>query len=518
MAELKRLTKERYDAICLYRWVREYAPVLCIWLGPFNPQVVLTDPRKAKAIVGAKGPLVQTLPEYYKIILHNDTHYTVSTQIQSKNKMYRFLHPWLGTGLLTSDGDKWKSRRKLLTKSFHFDILRQYHEIFVQEAKNLIAKLAMQPTGKSFHIYPFVTRATLDMIMLCAMGTSIAEREGETDVDTDEKHPYIQSVYRHAEETWKRIVLPFLHPDWIYFNLWPNSARKDCQIMHNHTDAVINERKAQIEKMRLENENRSKSEATELTPEHFLDVLLMATDDKGRAALSPAEVREEVDTFMFEGHDTTAAAISWTIYFLGCYPEVQRRLQEEIDAVLGRDETPSPEKFKPTQMPYLHAVVKESLRILPPVPFFSRHATEEVHVENYTIPAGTDITMLPVVFHTLESIWGDDSPNFRPERWLKKSEKGTWKFVPPTKDAQGEKWCSFNMMPFSAGSRNCIGQNFALLETKVTLAMLYRKFSTVTPKEQVVRAQLSLILRPKNGKLLVQLREREMDLSTLTLQ
>jgi cytochrome P450 family 4 subfamily V len=204
----------------------------------------------------------------------------------------------------------------------------------------------------------------------------------------------------------------------------------------------------------------------------------------GSAAITDAEVQEEVDTFMFEGHDTTAVSLAWTLYCLGRSVHSQLQLQRELDAVMGRRTVPEPDDIE--RMPYLHACISESLRLYPPVPMFSRTTTEPMSVGNVSIPSGMDVSISPWLLHRDAAVWPQPD-EFVPERWL-------------GDDGCGRKVHHFSYMPFAQGPRNCIGRMFALNEEKVLLATIVKQFTIAALHNlDEVLPSPEIILRPKSG-------------------
>nr|XP_009924714.1 PREDICTED: cytochrome P450 4V2 [Haliaeetus albicilla] len=214
----------------------------------------------------------------------------------------------------------------------------------------------------------------------------------------------------------------------------------------------------------------------------FLDMLLSATDDEGNK-LSYRDIREEVDTFMFEGHDTTAAAMNWALYLLGHNPEAQKKVHRELDEVFGNTERPvTIDDLK--KLRYLECVVKEALRLFPSVPMFARALREDCCIKGYQVPKGTNVLVITYALHRDPESFPDPA-EFRPERFFPENCKGRHPYA---------------YVPFSAGPRNCIGQRFAQMEEKALLALILRHFwvdSCQKPEELGTTGEL--ILRPNNG-------------------
>jgi cytochrome P450 len=219
-------------------------------------------------------------------------------------------------------------------------------------------------------------------------------------------------------------------------------------------------------------------------PKHldFLDLLLATVDEATNQPLEDLEIRNEVDTFMFEGHDTTAAGLCWAIYNFGKYPEALQRAHAEIDHVLGAKSAPSYEDL--SKFDYLERCIKETLRLFPPVPFYMRQVPEPTQLGPYLVAANTEVFISPYNVHRNPQYWSEPVEAFDPDR-----------FIP----AQSSARDPFAYIPFSAGNRNCIGQHFALNEEKTVLALWLRRFvPRVDPAHPVHMVPL-VILKPEQG-------------------
>lgn len=234
-------------------------------------------------------------------------------------------------------------------------------------------------------------------------------------------------------------------------------------------------------------------------PKAFLDLLLDKLNSSGAQTLTDEEIREEVDTFMFEGHDTTAMALSWALFLLGHHLDIQRRLQEEVDQYFdnnstasGRDEQVQLDDIK--KLKYLDCVVKEALRLCPSVPFIGRQTTKDMDIQGYDVPAGSVIFVLIYQLHRNKEIFPEPE-RFNPDRFL---------------DVHTNRRHPFAYVPFSAGPRNCIGQKFAKAEMKTILLHLMRNFTfeSVTDLDKA-KVQMEMVLRPKNAlEMRISLRKR----------
>lgn len=324
---------------------------------------------------------------------HSDTETVLSSQkLIRKSELYKFLIPWLGDGLLLSTGQKWFNKRKILTPAFHFKILEQFVEVFDKQGTVLVQRLKEQATGKLVNIYPFVTLAALDIIcgrilyyfpeylfmIFCyfletAMGTSI-----NAQTDTDSK--YVRAVTELSYLLAGRFMKVWQRSDFL-FNLSADRKRQDkvIKVLHDFTTSIIRSRREELLAGKIDTNDTVDEEGVGTRKKMaFLDVLLQASID-GRP-LTDKEIQEEVDTFMFEGHDTTTIAITFTLMLLAKHPDIQEKVYQEVTEIIGKDLN-APTTYRNLQdMKYLELVIKESLRLYPPVPIIGRKFTEKTEI------------------------------------------------------------------------------------------------------------------------------------------
>ncbi|XP_060037394.1 leukotriene-B4 omega-hydroxylase 3 [Erinaceus europaeus] len=203
-----------------------------------------------------------------------------------------------------------------------------------------------------------------------------------------------------------------------------------------------------------------------------------------REQLSDEDIRAETDTFMFEGHDTTASGLSWALYNLAQHPEYQERCRQEVQALLRGRETPDLQWEDLSQLPFLSMCIRESLRLHPPVTAISRCCTQDVTLpDGRVIPKGNICVISIFGLHHNPSVWPD------PEVY------NPFRFDP--QDTQKVSPLAF--VPFSAGPRNCIGQTFAMTEMKVALALSLLRFRLRPDPTRETRRSPELILRAQGG-------------------
>ena len=419
------------------------------WLGPFLPMIFITHSDPA-------GKLLK-LPK--------------------ERQIYSYLLPWLGEGLLIAEGKKWQRNRHLLTPAFHYEILKAYVPVVNSCLEIFIKKwTAAANDGEPVYVFKDVGKLSLDIIMRCAFST-------ESNCQHSKEHPYINTVSNILHLADNRFFNILYRSDLIYY-LTPEGRRfkQACQEAHNFTESVIRERKKALG---LENElNKDGEDVLKRAREtrkylDFLDILLVARDED-RKGLTDLEIRNEADTFMFEGHDTTTSGMSWTLYCLAKHPEHQDKIREEVQNVLMGREWFEYDDLK--ELKYTQWCIKEAMRLYPPVFMFIRTTTEDTEIESHVIPKGITITMSVIQIHRHPDLW--ENPN----------EYNPLNFHP----SKAEGRDPYAYIPFSAGYRNCIGQNFALNEMKMVIASIIYRFQVILDEEHEVEMLPKTILHAKN--------------------
>lgn len=428
-------------------WTAKYPKIFVLWFGPFDPKVVLNHPDTIKKVLKTADP-----------------------KPVGFGQAYRYGLPWLGEGLLIAGGAKWKRSRRLLTPAFHFDILKPYVKIYKSCADILARNIEISgEKNESVEIVSLVSACTLDIILLCAFSykTDCQNICGTT-------HPYIKAVNEIAA-TWNhRNRTPWLYPDLIFYRTTEGKSFKaKCDYVHQVAEDVIDKRRNTLESQDISSQRYL----------DFLDILLTAKDEDGKG-MSKEDIRSEVDTFMFEGHDTTASAISWILYSLAENPEYQRKCQEEIDKVISETKSGQLEWKDLGRLEYLTQCIKEGMRLHSPVPGIMREIQAPIKVEDLEIPAKANVMISINSLHHNPTVWGEDHDQFKPERF---SPENT------------EERDSFAFCPFSAGPRNCIGQSFAMSEERTVLATLLQKFTFSVDKTHKVEKQISAVMRARDG-------------------
>ncbi|XP_052771346.1 cytochrome P450 4F4-like isoform X2 [Mya arenaria] len=396
--------------------------VYCLWIGP-TPVVGVRHPDTFRQLIGQE-------------------HRKARGRIDG----YRLLQEWMGEGLLMSEGRKWERSRKLLTPAFHFSILSGYVDVMNRASDTFQEKVLDQMSeSDSMDIYPLACRATLDTMMKCSLSFDGCMQSTEND-------DYVQAVQRMSTLLWNRMLNPFI-PAWLY-KLTPEGREwsRLIKLLQTFTGNIIESRRQLLKEHPLEVGQSDRKRRLD-----FLDILLTATDDQGRG-LDRQEIQDEVDTFTFEGHDTTGSALGWAIYALGQNPEIQGKVYKEVITVLEDRTHVKLEDIR--SFTYLSQYIKEVMRVYSPVPMIARRSAKTLVLDGFEIPPGIRIDINIHATHHNPAVW-DKPEEFNPDRYgaVNKDENDTFGFI-----------------PFSAGSRNCIGQVFALNELKICLAKFVKRF------------------------------------------
>ncbi|XP_053441875.1 cytochrome P450 4F3 [Nycticebus coucang] len=387
---------------------------------------------------------------------------------------YSFLKPWLGDGLLLSAGDKWSRHRRMLTPAFHFNILKPYMKIFNESANIMHAKwqCLVSEGSTCLDMFEHVSLMTLDSLQKCVFSFDSNCQEKPSD--------YIAAILELSTLVAERHQQILLHIDFLYYLTSEGRRfRKACRLVHDFTDAVIQERRRTLPSQGVDDFLKAKAKTKTLD---FIDVLLLSKDEDGKQ-LSDEDIRAEADTFMFEGHDTTASGLSWVLYHLAKHPEYQQRCRQEVQKLLRDREPKEIEWDDLAQLPFLTMCIKESLRLHPPVPLVSRHCTQDIELpDGRVIPKGVICLISIFGTHHNPAVWPDpevyNPSRFNPENTKERSPLA--------------------FIPFSAGPRNCIGQTFAMTEMKVVLALTLLRYRLLCDHTEP-RRKPELVLRAEGG-------------------
>lgn len=382
-----------------------------------------------------------------------------------KNELQlRLLRPALGVGLVTANGDAWRRQRQMLAPFFsppRMNALAAAQDAAAAQSAARIAAVAQAANGdRTLDIADEMGRLTLEILEHTLFSAGL---------------DYVPSMFQKTVAQYLETLgrLDYLDligmPDWL--PRWNRfKGRRTLRFAAQVVDGMIDARRRMLD-------------SGESAPPDLLTHLLSARDPAGEA-LSTREVHDNIVTFIGAGHETSANALTWTLYLLSQSPHWRARVEAEID-------TYAHEGPHFADLPLVRAVIEETLRLYPPIPMMSRIAREADAVSGVSIPAGTIVTVAPYVLHRHETLWRE--PNrFDPARFL---------------GEQRAQIARHAWLPFGAGGRTCIGMGFAMSEMIVVLRHLLRRFRFDLAPGHPVTPQVRVTMRPQYGmKMRVRLR------------
>ncbi|MFD8244970.1 cytochrome P450 [Nocardia sp. NPDC059691] len=380
-----------------------------------------------------------------------------------KGVSYRSLNHLLGPGLLTSGGELWKRQRALIKPAFTRRHVESEIPLMVECGQRMRTRLdARAADGAAFDLVPELMGFAADVVCRAVLG---ADLDGVLPQIEDDVRQGVSWVMRHMAAP---IQLPPRLPTPGNRRLWAVRRR-----LHHVVDEVIGRHR------------RTDDDAGSL-----LARLLTARDDAGHA-MDDAQLRHEVLTFLLAGHETTGAALAWTIYELGRNPVVLDRVRAEIDALPDAPDDPDAVRAALPRLEYTGRVIDEAMRLHPPAWAFSRTALEPDHFDRFDLRPGAIVVISPFVNHRLPRFW--DAPlTFDPDRFTKERNRAR----PP-----------FRYFPFGWGAHLCVGQQMALIEIRVGLAMVLSRYDIELVNGMRVREHPEISNTP--DPVLVRLTRRE---------
>jgi cytochrome P450 len=369
----------------------------------------------------------------------------------------RVLAPGLGNGLLTAEGEEWRLQRRTLAPLFSPRRVAGFVPPMIEAAERLVRRWRRRSEGRTLDVALEMTRVTL-AVLERTIFTSGLKRDPDA---------LGRAITRYFEAIGPLDPLDvFGMPGWL-----PRIGRLRARPALRFFDEIVGE---------LIDTRRDLLARGEPAPNDILTLLLQAADPDTGRGLTDVEVRANIVTFIGAGHETTANALSWSLFLLSQAHAARERIEAEVDAAIGEGPL-SPEMLP--RLVFSRAVVEEALRLYPPVPYMSRAALAQDRIGNLKIPKGSIVTIAPYVLHRHRRLW-DEPDAFLPER-----------FLPERREAIDR----FAYLPFGAGPRVCIGAAFALQEAVVVLASVVRaaRFDLVEGHEVMPIHRVTL--RPGGG-------------------
>ncbi|MDY6765126.1 MAG: cytochrome P450, partial [Halobacteria archaeon] len=390
--------------------------------------------------IGRSQTYMITNPGDIKKVLVKDDHKFVKPEFQDYA-----LSELLGNGLVLSEDEFWRSQRRLMQPAFSMEKIAEYSDTMADYTERMAA--GWDP-GEIRDVHSEMARLTVRIIVRSMFGTELG----------DERTEKVQEALEPIGQRFEPDIRRFLLPDWVRTQEDVNYDR--CvSTLDRILDEIVDARR------------ESKEERTDL-----LSMLLKAQSE-GR--LNSRQVRDELMTILLAGHDTTALALTYTWYLLSQHPGIEERLLDELSGVLD-GETPT---FKDLhELEYTERVLKEAMRLYPPVYAMFREARFGIKLGGYRIERGSVIMLPQWVVHR-DSRYYENPESFDPDRWA------------PERENERPRYSYF---PFGAGPRHCIGKQFAMVEAKIILATIAQKYRLELVSDGPLDLRGSITMHPRN--------------------
>jgi cytochrome P450 len=358
---------------------------------------------------------------------------------------YEMLRLVLGNGLVTSEGDFWKRQRRIAQPAFHRERLGGFGDVMVRAATEMMDRWV---PGEPLDFAAEMMRCTLRIVGETLLSTDVT-REAE----------HVGAALTEAlEHLIHRTLHPFSAPEWV-----PTSQNRAFKRALQELDRVV---------LGVIATRRAGGGARD----DLLAMLMESKDPETGEGMTDAQLRDEVMTIFLAGHETTANALSWAAMLVAKAPHVEARLLEEL-AQVG-----APSMATLPRLTYAHDVVREAMRLYPPVWTLGRRVVEDDLVDGWLLPKGALVFVSPWALHRHPEYWPRPR-EFEPSRWA----------VEDPRRQQGA------YLPFSMGQRKCIGDTFAMVEAQLILVTVLRRFHLELVPGQTFEPEPVITLRPRGG-------------------
>ena len=388
-------------------------------------------------------------PDHVKQVLH-DHH----RNYDKPSAMFGSLFPFFGNGLFTSNGESWLHQRRLMQPSFHHKRLAHFGTVMTD------ATLAMLERWQNAGSHPLDIETEMTRLTLRIAGLTLFNLDLSSDVDMV-GHTFTTMLPQLTHY----FLVPF-PPLWV-----PTPRNRRLQAGLETLNQVVYDMIDQ----RRQHLADSPGETGDL-----LSMLLLARDEETGKGMNDPQVRDEVMTLLLGGHETTSAALTWTWYLLSEHPEVESRLHDEVDRVLG-GQVPTVDHLG--DLPYTRNVIQEAMRLYPPAFFIMRHAIADDEIGGYRVAANSLIFLMAHMVHRHPAFW-EEPERFDPDRFT------------PERSAHRPRYA---YIPFGGGPRLCIGNSLAMMEAQLVLATVAQRYSLHLVPGHPVELKVSVATRPRHG-------------------
>lgn len=395
---------------------KQYGDIFTVKFASFPTQIIISNPQAIQQI------------------------FTADQKLFESGSANQIIHPLVGANsLLLLEGDRHMQQRKLLVPPFHGERMRAYGQVISNITEQVISQWKI---GESY-----IARSTMQEISLnVILRTIFGLKEGE-------RYQQIRQILTNMLDSFNSplksmpLFMKSLQWDLGSWSPWGNFVRQR-QKLDELLYQEIRDRRAQ----------------PEILGEDILSLLLLARDEAGQP-MTDVELRDELMTMLFAGHETTATSLAWALYWIHYIPEVREKLLEELNSIDIDNVDPT----EIVKLPYLNAVCSETLRLYPVAFFtFGRVLQAPMQLMGYDLPKGMMVSISIYLTHQRPDIYPEPK-RFKPERFLERQ------FSP------------YEYLPFGGGNRRCIGAAFALFEMKLVLARILSRYSLALAEKRPLK-------------------------------
>uniref|UniRef100_A0A7N0TEW2 Cytochrome P450 n=1 Tax=Kalanchoe fedtschenkoi TaxID=63787 RepID=A0A7N0TEW2_KALFE len=435
-----------------HHWKKIYGATFLVWFGS-TVRLTVADPDLIREIFASKS-------DFYE-----------------KNEAHPLIKQLEGDGLLSLKGEKWARHRKIINPAFHMENLKLMVPVVAGRVSEMLDRWSdiSQQEGREIEVSDWFQNLTEDVITRTAFGSSY--EDGKAIFGLQNQQMLL------AADAFRKVFIPG------YRFLPTRNNLKSWKL-----DKEI--KQSLIKLTDLRRDNLSQEIADENRPKDLLGLMIQASAKEGRASslhhhpsqslptsITYSDIVEECKSFFFAGKQTTSNLMTWTTVLLAMHPHWQVLARDEVLRVCGSGEVPTKDDI--VKLKTLSMIVNESLRLYPPTVATIRRAKVDVELGGYKVPRGTELLIPILAVHHDKAIWGNDANEFNPARFadgVARAAKHPMAFV-----------------PFGLGVRTCIGQNLAVLQAKLTMAMILQRFSFRLGSSYQHAPTVLMMLYPQHG-------------------
>ncbi|XP_061710964.1 cytochrome P450 4C1-like isoform X2 [Cydia pomonella] len=389
----------------------------------------------------------------YIMVADPETSEVILKSCMEKGFVTQFIRTVIGNGSIFAAVDIWRPRRKILAPVFSMKNLNEFVRVFNRQSMIMADMLEPMAGGADISVWRYFNTYTFDSVCETTLGIDLNSQK-------DPNHSFLIAFDFVSQEIAKRMVSPWMHPEFIY-RMLPRYKKFvfHRKIIHNFVDEVIQIKLKQLSTFQKGGNNQISG----TVPKTFLDMMIESSDRIDKK-YSDLELREELMVIVMAGTDTSAVGASFAAVMLSRHLHVQEKLHHELDIVFGNSDRALTVEDLP-KLKYLEAVIKETLRLYPPVPVTAREVMNDVKLPSgTTLVDGVSVILNIWATHRNPTFWGADAEQFRPERFLEGPLKHLAQF-----------------QPFSLPMRNCLGYNYAMMSMKTMMANMLRRYRILPP-------------------------------------